>query len=206
MFQVPWEDYSEDEVSELVSLMFRKKGFSVYNVHRLDRRMEDGIDIECKKSPGESRTIIAIKKKPEKKDVVRSESDGQFKRYFPLQTFEQAGTGSLVSASDKATVMMLRQPVPFRVVVLLARRGCMAHKNLAKELRKSPSTLSHHLEKLQRAGVVSPNPDGRGYVLADEKRIARILLSFNPMPSLLANGFLDIWEDLRFFSSKDHKP
>ena len=140
----------------------------------------------------------------EKNDVVRAESDGQFKRYFPLQASEHAG--ALVSASDKATVMMMRQPVPFRVVVLLARRGCMAHKDLAKELRKSPSTLSHHLEKLQRAGVVSPNPDGRGYVLADEKRIARILLSFNPMPSLLANGFLDIWEDLRFFSAKDHKP
>jgi len=142
----------------------------------------------------------------EMNDVVRSESDGQFKRYFPLQTFEQAGAGALVSASDKATVMMLRQPVPFRVVVLIARRGCMAHKDLAKELRKSPSTLSHHLEKLQRAGVVSPNPDGRGYVLADEKRIARILLSFNPMPSLLANGFLDIWEDLRFFTSRERRP
>jgi len=88
MFLVPWEDYSEDEISELVSLMFRKKGFSVYNVHILDRRMEDGIDIECKKSPGESRTLIAIKVKPVKKDVGQliqfSEQDGEKRVYIHI--------------------------------------------------------------------------------------------------------------------------
>jgi len=141
----------------------------------------------------------------EKNEVVRSESDGQFKRYFPLQAPDAKGNGAVVSASDKTTVMLLRQPVPFRVVVLLARRGCMSHKDLSKELRKSPATLSHHLDKLLRAGVVLPNPDGRGYLLADEKKIARILMSFTPMPSLLANGFLDIWEDLRLISLRSPK-
>jgi predicted transcriptional regulator len=139
----------------------------------------------------------------EKNDVIRSESDGQFKRYFSLQAPESQVAGAVVSASDKGTIMLLRQPVPFRIVVLLARRGCISHKDLSKALRKSPATMSHHLDKLVRAGVVSPNPDGRGYVLADEKKIARILMSFTPMPSLLANGFIDMWEDLRLFNSKE---
>jgi len=142
----------------------------------------------------------------EKNDVVRSELDGQFKRYFALQVPDSHAIGSVVSASDKATVMLLRQPVPFRVVVLLARRGCLSHKDLATQLRKSPATLSHHLDKLLKAGVVAPNPDGRGYVLADEKKTARILMSFTPMPSLLANGFLDVWEDLRLLSASKQMP
>jgi hypothetical protein len=86
MFQVPWGDYSEEEILELVSIMFKKKGFSVYNIHKLDRRMEDGIDIECKKSPEEARTIIAVKKKPEKKDVGQliqfAEQDGERRVYI----------------------------------------------------------------------------------------------------------------------------
>ena len=69
MFQIPWKLYSEIEVLEVLTLLFRNKGYQVYNVHKIDRRGEDGADLECTK-PGETeKLLIACKKKPGKIDV-----------------------------------------------------------------------------------------------------------------------------------------
>lgn len=132
----------------------------------------------------------------EKRELIYSLENGQFKRYFPKDEVGAGQKMDLVSAPDKPIVGLLRQQVPFRIVILLAKSGIMAHGELTESLHKSPSTVSHHLEKLIEADVVVRTADAKGYRLSDPARIERILVSFNPQPFSLADGFLEIWESL----------
>ncbi len=132
----------------------------------------------------------------EKRELIYSVLDGHFKRYFPKDEMGTEQKMDLVSAPDKPIVGLLRQQVPFRIVILLAKSGVMAHGGLAESLHKSPSTVSHHLDKLVQAGVVERSSDAKGYRLSDPARIERLLVSFTPQPLTLADGFLDIWENL----------
>lgn len=71
MFQIPWQLYSEEEIQEVLTTLYRERGYEVYNVHKIDRRGEKGEDLECTR-PGEAdKILIAVKKKPQKKDIAQ---------------------------------------------------------------------------------------------------------------------------------------
>jgi predicted transcriptional regulator len=128
--------------------------------------------------------------------MVRSVQEGMYKRYYPKDPFGADLKKDVFSAPDKVLVGLLRQPVPFRIVLLLAKSGAMTHKELTAALRKAPSTVSHHLGKLVDAGAVERTPGGVGYRLADQERMDRILISFVPQSSSLVDGFIEIWDNL----------
>lgn len=132
----------------------------------------------------------------EKRGIISSTEDSQFKRYFAKDEMGAEQRRDLISHMDKPLVSMLRQPVPFKIVILLAESGVMTHGELTKLLGKSPSTVSHHLSKLLEAKMVIKTDDGRAYRLAEPSRIEKILVAFNPQPLTLSNGFLEIWENL----------
>lgn len=132
----------------------------------------------------------------EKREIVFSLSDGSFKRYFPKDPFGADQKKNLIGAPDKFLVGLLRQSVPFRITILIAKNGMMTHRELTKALHKSPSTVSHHMDKLISAGVVVRVPSASGYALSSPEKIERVLLAFAPHPDSLADGFLTIWEDL----------
>lgn len=74
MFQVPWKLYSEMEILEVLTLLFRTRGYKVYNVHKTDRGGENGADLECTKTGETEKILIAVKKKPRKIDVGQLET------------------------------------------------------------------------------------------------------------------------------------
>jgi hypothetical protein len=69
MFQIQWKTYSESEILEILTDLFREKGYDVYNIHKTDRRGENGIDMECTKTAENQKVTIAVKKKPNKSDI-----------------------------------------------------------------------------------------------------------------------------------------
>lgn len=73
MFQVPWKLYSETEILEVLTELFRTKGYNVYNIHKTDRRDELGVDMECTKPAENQKVILAVKKQPGKSDVAQLE-------------------------------------------------------------------------------------------------------------------------------------
>lgn len=79
MFQVPWKLYSESEILEVLTEIFRVKGYRVYNIHKTDRRGEQGVDLECAKPAENQKVILAVKKQPRKADV------GQLKEFAERQ-------------------------------------------------------------------------------------------------------------------------
>jgi hypothetical protein len=69
MFQIRWGLYSESELLEILTELFKEKGYDVYNIHKIDRRGEKGIDMECTRTAENQKVIIAVKKKPKKSDI-----------------------------------------------------------------------------------------------------------------------------------------
>ncbi|KAF5028120.1 Bacterial regulatory protein, arsR family [anaerobic digester metagenome] len=132
----------------------------------------------------------------EKRSLVFSQQDGMFKRYYPRDPPGTEDRRDRFSDRDKPIVAMLRKPIPFRIIVLLAKDGELLHKDLVAGVKRSPPTVSHHLEKLVGMGIVAKGGQGGGYLLADPPRIERILLAFTPQPASLMDGFIGIWEDL----------
>lgn len=64
--KIPWDEYSEEEVQAVLKLYFESLGYKVDWLHMEDRRMEEGIDLLCKK-PKES-IGITVKRKPVSRD------------------------------------------------------------------------------------------------------------------------------------------
>ena len=69
MIQIPWKEYSELEIIEVLCSLFKDKGYKTYNVHKTDRSGEKGADIECSKFGETEKLLVAVKKKPGKNDT-----------------------------------------------------------------------------------------------------------------------------------------
>jgi predicted transcriptional regulator len=130
----------------------------------------------------------------EKREFVYSHQDGQYKCYFPRDAITV--DGNRVNASDWRIVRLLRQRIPFRITLLILKNGTITHGEITRDVRKSPSTVSHHLMKLTAVGIISKNPSTSEYSISDSTRVEGILLRFNPRPETLTDGFLEIWDDL----------
>jgi hypothetical protein len=74
MYQIPWKDYSEEEIQEILAFLFKGDGYDVYNAHKADRRGEKAADLECSKPAETDRILIQVKKKPAQKDVHQLET------------------------------------------------------------------------------------------------------------------------------------
>jgi predicted transcriptional regulator len=133
----------------------------------------------------------------EKRMIVYSLQDGMFKRYHPYDQLGAIDRKDRFGAPDKPVVAFLRKPIPFRIIVMLAKNEAMSHRDLTENVKRSPSTVSHHLEKLISAGIVVRLAEGGGFSLVDPQRIERILLIFTPQSATLVDGFLEIWEEMR---------
>lgn len=70
-YSIPWESYSEEEIQEIIAHIFSLKGYQIYNIHKADRSREQGADLECVKIAETNKILIAVKKKPSKKDIYQ---------------------------------------------------------------------------------------------------------------------------------------
>ncbi len=84
-----------------------------------------------------------------------------------------------------------------RIIGLLAQ-GEYAVEQMAEMLKLSPSTVSHHLSKLSRAGLVSARSDGyyNAYRLETStlEAMSRRLLAQEMMPAVIADVDMDAYD------------
>ena len=116
--------------------------------------------------------------------------EGGYLRFYP-RTANGRGA-EVVDARDKPVLAALRKPVPLYVALTLLTRDAATHGELADAADVSPSTLSYHLDRMERANLLAHH-DAR-YLLREPERIARILYTHRPTPDLI-DRFLDLWED-----------
>lgn len=120
--------------------------------------------------------------------LVSTEKDEHYVRLYPKQP------GAAPEARDRAAVALLRERLPLQVTLHLLDQGPAKHKDVADRLALGKSKLSFHLRKLEAAGIVVKDAEGR-FAVADPARVQRLLLLFPPT-SDLREEFADVWLSL----------
>ena len=135
----------------------------------------------------------------ERHGIVIAILDGQYKRYYPKDPIGADLKRDALSQDEKRTIALLRQRIPLQIVLFILKNGSAQHKDMLPTMGISPSTLSHHLNKLARRGIITKTATGedRGYRLASEAKTMRLLMSYEPPPGTIVDSFIEIWEELR---------
>src|SRR5687767_9978262 len=116
--------------------------------------------------------------------LVSVEKDDRYARLYP----REAGAPD---KKDRAAIAVLRERLPLQITLHLLDQGATKHKDLADALGMGKSKLSFHLRKLEAAGVVVKDDEGR-FAAADATRLQRLLAAYPPTQDL-RTAFADVW-------------
>ena len=136
------------------------------------------------------RTVEYHLRQLEKHGLVAGLDEGGFRRFFPRTA--DGRKAEVVDARDKPILGLLRKRVPLYVALVLLTRDAATHGELARDADVAPSTLSYHLDRMERLGILAR--DEAAYVMREPERVARILYAYRPTQDLI-DRFLDLWED-----------
>lgn len=126
----------------------------------------------------------------EKKEILMVEREGNRKRYFVREQF---------SSADKATIALLRQEIPRRIVIFLMLHTGASFQDVLAQFKISKSTLSFHIKKLTEAGIVAAEKDGRStsYTVRDPEDTARVILTYKAsFLDAVVDRFAEVWGDM----------
>ncbi len=134
----------------------------------------------------------------EKNELVSATMDGEYKRYFPRSMPGDQDARPALTESQKAVLSYLRQPVPLKVLAFLMERDFATHKEILEHVPVSPSTLSHHLKKMQYAGVLArAEAQEKGYRVSDPKSVARLMTTYELATQDQVDTFIRVWGEFR---------
>ncbi len=124
------------------------------------------------------------------REYLSVREEGGYKRYYPVGTMRGV---------DKGILSLLRQDIPRRIVMHLLLHPGSKFGELAAKFDVAPSTLSFHLAKLLRAGLVSRTRFGREstYRVENEHEVARVLIAHRrSFLDALVDSFVGTWTEL----------
>jgi len=134
----------------------------------------------------------------EKHELITSAMDGEYKRFYPRSTPGQAEARAALTEAEKQILAFLRQPVPLKVIDFLMEREGATHKEILEQVPVSPSTLSHHLKKMQAAGLIEHgDPTERRYRVVDPKAVARLMTAYELATPDQIDTFIRVWGEFR---------
>lgn len=134
----------------------------------------------------------------EKHELVSSAMDGEYKRYYPRSVPGAGDARPALTDKQKLVLAFLRQPIPLRILAFLMERESATHKEILEHVPVSPSTLSHHLKKMQTSAILGRVALGeRGYRVADPKSVARLMTTYELATPDQVDTFLRVWGEFR---------
>jgi len=134
----------------------------------------------------------------EKHDLILSSMDGEYKRFYPRSTPGQPDARPALTEEEKRILAFLRQPVPLRIIYFLMGRDAATHTEMLHEVPVSGSTLSHHLRKMEAAGLVGrTEPRERAYRVANPRTVARIMVTYDLASADQIDTFIRVWGEFR---------
>ena len=124
----------------------------------------------------------------EKNGVIAGIKEKGFKRYY---------TKGEIGVEDKKLLSLLRQEIPLRIVIFLLKNPFSQHKDILENIDVAPSTLTYHIKKLMKIGIIDIKAydAGKGYVIDDNKRIIKLIVRYKPYSVI--ESFKDVWVDLQ---------
>ena len=124
------------------------------------------------------------------REYLSIRDEGGYKRYYPVGTMRSV---------DKNILSLLRQDIPRRLVMHLLLHPNSRFGDLAEKFDVAPSTLSFHVTKLLKAGIVSKTRTGREttYRVENEHEVAMVLIAHRrSFLDVLVDSFVGTWTDL----------
>lgn len=124
----------------------------------------------------------------EKADLLEPEDDGKFTRYYAAGEFDE---------TDRTVINALRREYARRIIAHLAAEGPQTTSGLADRLERSPSTISWHLSKLDDAGLVERDREGRSvyYELTDPDRVTYLYTIYRKsLKDRVVDRLFDLWD------------
>lgn len=115
---------------------------------------------------------------------------GRFKAYY---------TEGMVDLRDKDVLYFLRQEMPRRIAMSTVDSPGITFQGLSAVMPISPSTLSFHLRKLVKAGIILEQRKGRekAYTCPDAARVRRLVIDFRAsFVDELVDRFAEAWMSL----------
>jgi predicted transcriptional regulator len=113
-----------------------------------------------------------------------------------VQVQDVDGTQRLFAAKhplDREALASLRDPGRLQICLALLERGTQRHTDLQKITGLGKSTLSFHLKRLERGGLVIR--DNQAYGLANPDDLREMMNKFPPTPDAV-DKFAKLWGDL----------
>ncbi len=133
----------------------------------------------------------------EKNELVSWAMDGEYKRYYPRSQPGDVTARPALADDEKRILAYLRQPVPFRVLAFLMEREAATHKDILEHVPVSPSTLSHHLKKMQYAGILAQAGERGGYRVANPTMVARLMTTYDLATADQVDTWIRVWGEFR---------
>jgi len=128
--------------------------------------------------------------------VLTTIEDGHYKRYY-ISNEDIKDFWKKLGYSDKKIIGLLRQKIPLQIVLILLKQNKASHGEISKALGMSSSKMSFHLKKLVKYGLIKKlaRSEGKGYTIADEKKVIRLLITHEP-PKDMLDELSDLWDSL----------
>jgi len=126
----------------------------------------------------------------ERRQILRTQSDGYRKRYFPADRFH---------LRDRKTISVLMQPAPRKILIFLLINGPSTFNQLLREMSCAKSTLSYHLGRLVRREIlgVEKKEKESWYTIKDADATADLLIALREsLECDTVDRFVQIWEEL----------
>ena len=119
-----------------------------------------------------------------KHDIIRQEKIGNNVRYFTKD----------LSDEEKKILSLLRTKNYRGIIICLISNGKSSHKKISDFIGLSPSTVSWHLKRLAKEGVI--NSSEKGYVLQIEKnKIIKLLITYREsFLDSLVDRTIEMWD------------
>ena len=132
----------------------------------------------------------------EKAHLVTSRKEDGYQRFWPTE-HDERGTRGRLPPDERKVLALLRRPIPLHIVTILLDREEANQRELVDAVGTAQSTLSYHLKRMERQGLLVVESTGRQrrYRLADHDRLHALLMRYKP-PDALVAGFLDAWEQV----------
>ena len=158
---------------------------------------------EIKKAPGihfrelKRRTGLAIGALQYHLDVlvkariIKAQKRGKFIRYFSVVGEH--------SESEKLTLGLLREESVRKIVLLLIEKKRATNSQLSRFLELAPSTVSFHMQKLLKAGLVEKKrtPKRTYFYLVNPGEAKGLLVSYKKsFLDELVDSFVEMWEEI----------
>jgi len=123
-----------------------------------------------------------------KHDLIKKEKDGNNLRYFPNN----------VEPENRKLLSILRQKNIRKIILfILANKDCH-HDDIVRFLGLSPSTVSWHLKKLVKNGIINQAREGRKtsykLLINEEEMIKLLVLHKESFLDSLVNKTIEMWD------------